>query len=207
MLRLLKWLLILLVLLAVAALFAIWYVGAWNLVFPNRSHDTEPPTLPTQLAEPAILVFSKTNGFRHSEGISGAATLFDELAQKHGWGIVHTENGAVFNAGDLQRFRVVVFSNASGDMLSDEQEAAFQSWLEGGGNWLGVHAAGDDSHLEWQWYRDNLIGADFTAHIMGPQFQFADVQIEQPEHPSMAGLPDIWHHEEEWYSWVVRPGS
>ena len=60
-------------------------------------------------------------------------------------------------------------------------------------------------HLEWQWYRDNLIGATFTAHIMGPQFQTAAVVLENHQHPVLRGLPDIWQHEEEWYSWERSP--
>lgn len=203
--RALKWLLLLALLLVCLSLLAIWYVGAWNLVFPNRHHDTVPPALPAALPEPAILVFSKTNGFRHKDGIAGGSAVLAELAAENGWGLFHTENGAVFNAADLERFAAVVFLNASGDMLSAEQELSFQSWLEAGGGWLGLHAAGDGSHQGWQWYRDNLIGADFTAHIMGPQFQRANVVLENHDHPVLAGLPAIWQHEEEWYSWERSP--
>ncbi len=187
------------------SLFAIWKMGAWNLVFPDNSHDTVAPVIPADLASPAVLVFSKTNGFRHVEGIAGGAKALQAITSKHRWGMFHTENGAVFNEQDLARFDVVVFLNASGDMLSDAQESAFQSWLTAGGGWLGIHAAGDSSHLGWQWYRDNLIGATFTAHIMGPQFQTATVVLENHQHPALRDLPNIWQHEEEWYSWEESP--
>ncbi len=203
--RILRMLLLLGVVGVGLSLAAIWKIGAWNLVFPNRSHDTVAPTIPPGLATPAILVFSKTNGFRHVEGIAGGAQVLAAIAGEHEWGMFHTENGAVFNAQDLARFDVVVFLNASGDMLNEAQESAFQSWLTAGGGWLGIHAAGDSSHLDWQWYRDNLIGATFTAHIMGPQFQTASVVLENHEHPALRGLPDIWQHEEEWYSWEESP--
>lgn len=205
MFRVVKWFLIVVLLLAALGLVAIWYVGAWNLVFPNRTHDSVPPTLPADLKTPSILLFSKTNAFRHTEGIAGGARAITQMAERHGWGLFHTENGAVFNSQDLDKFAVVVFLNASGDMLSTEQELAFQSWMESGGGWLGIHAAGDSSHLEWTWYRDKLIGADFTAHIMGPQFQRAAVILENHEHPALKGLPNIWDHEEEWYSWAESP--
>jgi type 1 glutamine amidotransferase len=190
---------------AVVALVTIWNIGAWNLFFPSRQHDTVAPAIPANLATPAILVFSKTNSFRHKEGIVGGAKALQVIAAQHEWGMFHTENGAVFNARDLARFDAVVFLNASGDILSEEQELAFQSWLQAGGGWLGIHSAGDDSHLAWQWYRDNLIGANFTAHPMNPQFQRATVVLENQQHPVLRGLPDIWQHEEEWYSWEQSP--
>jgi len=187
------------------SLAVIWKVGAWNLFFPSYHHDTIAPLIPADLMAPAVLVFSKTNSFRHSEGIEGGAQALESIARSHNWGMFHTENGAVFNVPDLARFDVVVFLNASGDVLDEEQERVFQSWLEDGGGWLGIHAAGDDSHLAWQWYRDKLIGADFTAHPMGPQFQRATVVLENHEHPVLQGLPNIWQQKDEWYSWEKSP--
>ena len=187
------------------SLAVIWKVGAWNLFFPSQQHDTVAPAIPADLAAPAVLVFSKTNSFRHEDGIVGGAKALQSITRKNHWGMFHTENGAVFNERDLARFDAVVFLNASGDVLNEKQEHAFQSWLEAGGGWLGIHSAGDSSHLAWQWYRDKLIGANFTAHIMGPQFQTATVVLENHEHPVLRGLPDIWQHEDEWYSWEHSP--
>jgi len=203
--KLLLWIILIIVVAAGLALGAIWQVGAWHLVFPSHQHDTVAPALPDDLVSPAILVFSKTNAFRHRDGIAGGASAIATLADQHGWGFFHTENGAVFNTRDLAQFSAVVFLNASGDMLSGQQERDFQGWLEAGGGWLGIHAAGDDSHLAWRWYRDNLIGADFTAHIMDPQFQIATVMLENQDHPVLNGMPDIWEHTEEWYSWEQSP--
>lgn len=203
--RILKVVLFLGLVSVVLSLVTIWNIGAWNLFFPSHQHDTVAPAIPAGLASPAILVFSKTNSFRHKEGIAGGAKALQAIAAHHQWGMFHTENGAVFNEQDLARFDAVVFLNASGDVLNEEQEHAFQSWLEVGGGWLGIHSAGDDSHLAWQWYRDKLIGANFTAHIMNPQFQRATVVLENHEHPVLRGLPDIWEHEEEWYSWEQSP--
>lgn len=187
------------------AIFTIWQVGAWHLVFPSHHHDTVAPSIPADLESPSVLVFSKTNSFRHKEGIEGGAKALQAITKKHNWGMFHTENGAVFNPDDLARFDAVVFLNASGDVFSEVQEQAFQTWLQTGGGWLGIHSAGDDSHRAWQWYRDNLIGADFTAHPMDPQFQRATVVLENHQHPVLQGLPNIWQHEEEWYSWEKSP--
>jgi type 1 glutamine amidotransferase len=192
------------VLLVVASFAFIWWIGAWNLVFPKHTYESTPPEIATDFGEKSrlrVLSFTKTNSFRHSEGIAGSRILFDRLAAKRDWAVFHSENSALFDAEHLARFDVVVFANASGDTLSDEQDLAFQSWLEAGGGWVGIHAAGDGSHQEWTWYQDNLIGGVFTAHIMGPQTQEARVVIEDAGHPVTQGLPPEFKHSEEWYSW------
>jgi hypothetical protein len=204
MMKILKVVCALLLALALGGFALVWYVGAWNILFPSSRHDTVPPTLPAELESPAVLLFSKTNGFRHKEGIPGGNRVLTQIARNRGWGVYATENGAIFNENDLQRFDVVVFQNASGDMLSVEQERAFQRWLESGGGWLGTHAAGDGSHSDWPWYVENLLGAEFTAHILDPQFQVATVLMEG-EHPVNRGVPNAWNHEEEWYSWRASP--
>lgn len=187
-------------LLAVGLAF-VWYIGGWNVLFPSSHHDEVAGTIPDALQTPAILLFSKTNSFRHKQGIRGGNRVIVEIAREQGWGVFATENGAVFNERDLARFDVVVFQNASGDMLSIQQEEVFQRWLEEGGGWLGIHAAGDGSHAKWQWYMDNLIGVNFIAHTMNPQFQFASITMEVPDHLLTSGIPPTWGHEEEWYSW------
>ena len=180
-------------------------IGAWHILFPSSHHETVPPEIPAGLEQPAVLVFSKTNAFRHIDGIEAGNVFFRELAARRGWGVFFTENSAVFNDTDLARFAAVVFNSATGDMMSDAQEAAFRRWLEAGGGWVGVHAAGDDSHAGWPWYVETLIGARFTAHTMGPQFQTATVHVEDTTHAAMRGVPAVWEHEEEWYSWDRSP--
>ena len=138
--------------------------GLWGILFPSHQHDTVAPVLP-ELHAPAILVFSKTNSFRHVDGIEGGGRALKAIAGERDWDVFATENGAVFNDTDLGLYQAVVFLNATGDMLSERQELAFQRWLEAGGGWLGIHAAGDGSHSGWRWYRDNLIGADFISYI------------------------------------------
>jgi type 1 glutamine amidotransferase len=203
--KVLKWLGILAVIWLVGSLAFVKYIGAWGIVFPSHAHETVPPDIPAEVQAPAILLFTKTNSFRHKEAITAGTVFFESLAKQQGWSLFHTENSAVFNADDLSRFAVVIFHNASGDTLSDDQQLVFQAWLQAGGGWIGVHAAGDGSHTDWPWYVENLLGVNFTAHIMGPQFQTARVSNERPQHRVMQQLPEAWPHEEEWYSWDESP--
>ena len=181
------------------------YTGIWNIIFPSTHHDTKPPSITDPISSPAILVFSKTNQFRHRESIAAGLVHFEALAKERDWGFYATENGAVFNAEQLALFDTVIFLNATGDMLSNEQELAFQTWMEAGGGWLGVHAAGDGSHKTWDWYMENFIGAPYVAHILDPQFQVAKVVMEDLDHPVNRNIPTTWDHEEEWYSWASSP--
>lgn len=172
---------------------------------PAVDYDQTRPDITEFMAQPAILVFSKTRGWRHNEGIAGADRFFADLSQDRGYGLFTTVNSAVFNAEDLSRFQVVVFNNMTGDVLSPEQQAAFQTWLEAGGAWLGLHAAGDNSHTSWPWYDRAMIGPEFTSHPMAPQFQEADLVLLEESHPILDGLPDRFSLTDEWYSFDSIP--
>lgn len=170
-----------------------------------KVYETKPPVIPADMARPAILVFSKTNGFRHEEAIPAAARMLEDMARENGWGIYQTENGATFSPGILRRFDAVVFSNVSGDVFTPEQRAAFRSYLENGGGYVGIHAAGDSSHKAWDWYVESIIGTSFIGHPLDPQFQSATMRIEDHSHPSTAGLPATVQRTDEWYSFDKSP--
>jgi uncharacterized protein len=168
-------------------------------------HETVPPTLPADTKRPAVLVFSKTNAFRHEEAIPAANALFSGMAKEKGWGYFQTENGAAFTPEILAKFDAVVFNNVSGDVFSPEQQRAFKAFIGNGGGYVGIHAAGDNSHAAWGWYINDLIGTLFTMHTMSPQFQKATVTVENKTHPVTQGLPESWQPIEEWYSFNKSP--
>lgn len=196
---------VLAVVLVLASVALLKYTGAWGAFFPSRDHETVAPQVPGDLASPAVLLFTKTNSFRHVEAIDQGVPLWEEFAQDAGFGVYRSENGAIFNDADLANFDVVIFHNATGDMLDGAQEDAFIRFLEDGGGWIGVHAAGDGSHKDWRWYVETLIGSDYTAHTMGPQFQEARLVVEDADHPATRNLPVEWNHVEEWYAWEDSP--
>jgi type 1 glutamine amidotransferase len=172
----------------------------YRFMFPSRTHETERPALPADLSRPAVLLFTKTNGFRHDEAIAAGIPLYEAIAARRGWSLFHTESGAVFNAEDLQRFDVAVWHNVSGDVLNQEQRQVFASWLEGGGGFVGVHGTGGDSSYDWEWFVEEVLGAQFIGHVMGPQFQDATALVEDRTHPATLKLPASFVWNEEWYS-------
>lgn len=198
-LRILKWTLIVLLLLVLALL--VWIgPSAYRAIYPKQDHDTVAPAVPASFPRPAVLVFSKTNGFRHDDAIAAGKVMFRELAAKQGWSVYQTENGAVFSPAILSRFQAVVWSNASGDVLTNQQRAALRGWIENGGGFIAIHAAGDNSHESWAWYTAEVIGAKFVGHTIWPHLPVATVRIEAAGHPVMAGLPAVWNRIDEWYS-------
>ena len=199
------------VLLALFAIFIVRNYDGIRRVFLGglKVYETTPPQLPAQIQRPAILVFSKTNGFRHEEAIPVANALFAKFATDQGWGHFQTENGAVFNRDDLSRFDVVVFNNVSGDVFTAEQRTAFEKFLNEGGGFVGVHGSGGDMSYDWRWYVEDVIGAQFKGHPMFPQFQQATVRVEDGSHAATRELPAEWVRTDEWYSFEKssrRPG-
>jgi len=176
----------------------------------NPTFDKEPPELPADLKGNAVLIFSKTNGFREEAGIQASNAALAAIATMRGWPSFVTENGAVMNTAQLAKFKLVIWNNASGDVLNEEQRAAFKEWVEKGGSYLGVHGAGGDpvvstghtSLADWKWYVDTLVGAQFVVHSgIVP----ADIHIEDPKSPITKVLPAVWHRSEEWYAFEKSP--
>jgi len=195
----------LILLLCIAALWAIGPGNAGRMFFDiGLVYDKKAPRLP-DLKQPAILIFSKTNGFRDDAQIRAANAALEKLAKEKGWSSFTTENAAVFNAAHLRQFKAVVWNSVSGDVLTKDQRAAFKAWLEAGGGYVGLHGAGGDPSYKWQWYVDQLIGTQFIGHTLGPQFQQGRLVIEDQTHPATRSLGKEWVRTEEWYSFDKSP--
>ncbi|WJG08691.1 ThuA domain-containing protein [Aliiglaciecola sp. LCG003] len=156
---------------------------------------------------PSILIFSETRDWRHEEGIAGANLAIMKAAKEMGHGYFTTEHSGIFNEKDLARFDVIVFNNMTGDALTPEQELAFAKWQSKGKGTVLLHGAGDDSHQDWSFYHNELLGATFVSHPMAPQFQPARVEILQPTHPVMAGMPKDFMAIDEWYTFDAPPSD
>ncbi|MGH6634280.1 ThuA domain-containing protein [Sphingopyxis sp.] len=165
--------------------------------------DSVPPDLPT-LTRPAVLIISKTNGYRH-DSIAEAVPAIEALVKTRGWSSFATQNAAVFNPEQLAQFDVIVFANASGDIYIPDQRAAFQAWIAKGGGFVGLHSAGDGSHPGW--FVKMRGNGNFTGHPGGgDQFQTTDLILTDRGHPATRALPERWRWTDEYYSWDAAPG-
>ncbi|WP_327470784.1 ThuA domain-containing protein [Sphingopyxis sp.] len=171
---------------------------------PAPTFDSVAPEIP-KLTRPAVLIVSKTNGYRH-DSIAAAVPAIERLAKARGWSSFATENAAVLNPESLARFDVIVFANASGDIYTTAQREAFEAFLGRGGGFVGLHSAGDGSHPDW--FVKMRGNGNFTGHPGGAdQFQATNLIAADRSHPATRHLPALWPWTDEYYSWDAPPAA
>ncbi|MFI7080534.1 ThuA domain-containing protein [Micromonospora sp. NPDC049903] len=161
------------------------------------------PATPASAADAPydVLVFSKTAGFRHDSIAVGTQAIRD-LGAANSFTVTATEDAAAFTTGNLAQYEAVVFLNTTGDVLNATQQTAFESYINAGGGFVGVHAAADTEY-GWSFY-GNLVGAYFRSH---PAIQQATVRVENRAHAATAHLPQNWVRTDEWYDFQTNARS
>lgn len=177
-------------------------------------------------AEPKkLLVVTTTTGFRHSS-IPTAEKILSQLAQSSGeftvdfveqppgkpanlkkdatdpekaaydtaeaaWEVALKGALQKLSPESLKNYDGVVFASTTGDLpIPDKQ--GFLDWIKAGHAFIGIHAASDTFH-GWPGYID-MIGGEFKHH--GKQVP-VDCLNQDPSNPATAGLPAVWHIEQE----------
>lgn len=144
-------------------------------------------------ASKSVLIFSKTAGFRHQSIPKGVATV-SKLLNENNINFVHSEDAIYFSADSLKKFDAVIFLNTTGDILNNQQKAAFKKFIQSGKGYVGIHAA-SDTEYNWPWY-GALVGGYFSSH---PAVQEAHMEVVNRTHPATKHLPQTWIHRDEWY--------
>ena len=150
---------------------------------------------------PVVLVFSKTEGYRHAS-IEAGIQAIRKLGAAHGFRVEATEDATYFTEEKLGGYAAVVFLNTSGDVLDNWQQADFQRFIEAGGGYVGIHGA-SATEYDWHWY-GKLVGAYFDHH---PAIQEATLRVVDKGHPATELLPDTWKRQDEWYNFRPVPPS
>ena len=170
-------------------------------------YDSDVPKINFPANQSAILLFSKTSGFRHSSSIDASKKIFPKLAEGHGWFLYETEDGGVFNPKQLSKFNTIIFNNSTGRVLTDDQQKALEQFVENGGSLLGIHGAGDNSH-HWPWYVEHLLGAEFSHHSLKMPFQKTSVMADaKGDSLLVSGVSKDWSRADEWYVFLENPRS
>lgn len=152
------------------------------------------PSHATAQALPKILVFSKTEGYRH-KSIEAGILAIQKLGQENGFEVQATEDAMIFTNDSLTKFRAIIFLSTSGDVLNTDQEKALQTFIRAGKGFAGIHGA-STTEYDWPWY-GQLVGAYFNKH---PAVQPATLNVVEKNHPATQHLPEIWQRTDEWYN-------
>lgn len=151
------------------------------------------------LAQPnKVLVFSKTDGFRH-ESIEPGKLAFSKLAKENNFKVDFSEDASVFNKSNLKNYNAVVFLNTTGDILNNDQQGDFERFIQSGGGYLGIHAA-TDCEYNWPWY-GMLAGAFFLDHPNTPSnVQSGKFEVVDKNSWATKGMPDQFERKDEFYN-------
>lgn len=147
-----------------------------------------------------VLVFSKTEGFRHSSIPNGIAAI-QQLGIDNDFEVDVTEDASLFTLENLLQYDAVIFLSTTGDVLNNDQQSAFEAFISRGKGYVGIHAA-SDTEYNWEWYGE-LVGAYFDSHPPGTPT--ATIEVADKVHPSTSFLPDYWERTDEWYNYQENP--
>jgi type 1 glutamine amidotransferase len=150
--------------------------------------------IPAQARKQKVLIFCKTLGFHHNS-IKQGITAIQKLGSENKFEVDSTTNSSNFNTSNLKQYAAVIFLSTTGDVLNDEQQAAFEKYIRAGGGFVGIHSA-TDCEYKWPWY-GNLVGAYFAGH---PSQQEAVLNVTDHKHMATRHLPEQWKRKDEWYN-------
>ena len=145
-----------------------------------------------------VLVFSRTKGYFH-ESIPSGISAIQKLGTENGFHVDTTKDAAKFTEENLKRYKAIIFLSTTQDVLNDEQQKAMETYIRGGGGFVGIHAAADTEY-DWPWY-NKLVGAYFKSHPNNPNVRKAVVNVIDKNHPSTKDVPDNWERSDEWYNY------
>lgn len=157
-----------------------------------------------------VLHYSETSGYDHGTRQNSLA-MFQELGQQYDFDVVADQTGSEFDSlSNLENYEVVIFSNTSGDQILDSQQRAhFEQYMENGGAFLGIHAAGDTYRHSsangsttgtWDWYAE-MMGASVQQNPNHTASNYSGTMDIEESHPTVNSVPDPWEKNEEYYYW------
>ncbi|QDU95352.1 ThuA domain-containing protein [Lignipirellula cremea] len=154
----------------------------------------EAPAKPKQPRK--VLIFSKTNGFRHGSIATGVKAL-TMLGEKTGaYTATHTEDDAAFEPDSLMQYDAVIMLNTTGELFrpknlpedKKEREAALAreerlkkslvDFVKSGKGLAGTHSA-TDTYKNWKEYND-MMGGAFVSH---PWHMPVPIRVLDAKHP------------------------
>jgi len=140
----------------------------------------------------------------HISFVHEARVWFPRMAAQYHFSFDTTSDWNNLNADFLARYDVVVFLDTRPEAAA--QRAAFQTYMDSGGAWMGFHFAGfaltpSAYPANWDWYHNTLLGSgSYVSNTWRPTA--AVLRVEDRTHPVTAQLPRTFTSApNEWYRW------
>lgn len=140
-----------------------------------------------------VLLITETAGWHH-ESISNGITAINELAATHNFIVKRQQNAIKITEDGLKDFDVVLFLSTTANIFDEDEQAAFEKYIQSGKGYVGIHAA-SDTEYDWEWYT-KLVGRMFHIH---PIQQTAKLNIIDHNFPGLEHFPDTLLWTDEWY--------
>lgn len=144
-----------------------------------------------------MLVYSRTEAFRHDGSIATGKTMLQEIAAEQGFEVTITEENDLITPEGLAQFEIVFFMNPTGDIFNSTEEATFEAWVRNNGAFAGTHSA-TDTEEGWSFYKE-LTGQYYNGHVAAGTPGAIQFETDALDHPALVGLPNPWQRNEEWY--------
>jgi hypothetical protein len=152
----------------------------------------------------AIGFFTGKEDQAHISFLNEAVRWFPAQARKYNFEFDTTSDWRNLNADFLRRYQVVVFLDTRPE--DSTQRAAFETYMEHGGAWMGFHFAGfaltpSKYPANWGWYHDEFLAAgSYVSNTWRPTS--AILRVEDRNHPATRRLPATFKSSaSEWYRW------
>ena len=151
-----------------------------------------------------IAFYTERNDLAHISFVHEANKWFPKMAAQNNFSYDSTNDWSKLNTNYLSQYQVVLFLDTRPDV--PERRAAFKTYMENGGAWMGFHFAGfaltpSDFPQDWDWYHNEFIGAgQYVSNTWRPTS--AILRVEDKKHPAVKDLPTTFKSSpNEWYRW------
>lgn len=142
------------------------------------------------------LLITETSGWHHGS-IVAAVPAMEGLAKRHDFNLDIQQEGEALTTESLQPYDVIVMVNTTGDIFNEEEQAAFEQFIQSGKGFVGVHATADTEY-DWPWFTQ-LVGRMFVIH---PAVQTAMLDVVQPGFLGLERWPARLMWTDEWYQYT-----
>lgn len=166
-----------------------------------------------------VLFFTKSSGFQHSaiarngDELGHAEKILKELGQEHGFEVVPTKDGRLFEPDKVREWDAFCFMT-TGDLtqagtdkqppMSADGKKAFLDAIRSGKGFLGMHCATDTFHSQGDSIDPyiEMIGGEFIVH--GAQ-QVAKIDVADLHFPGAKEFGKSFEINDEWYALKNQP--